>query len=147
VYRLLAKLITNRLQPHIHALILPRQSAFVRGRCIIDNTILMREVVHTFQNGDYREPSFALKADINKAFDTIEWPFIRKAMEAIGIPTALVELIMSCIGEGRITVLINGKGDGFFQPTCGLRQGCPLSPYLFIMAMEFLSKSLNQALQ
>lgn len=50
---------------------------------------------------------------------------------------------MLCLSKGRVTVLVNGKGDGFFKPTRGLHQGCSLSPYLFIITMEFLSKGLG----
>jgi Reverse transcriptase (RNA-dependent DNA polymerase) len=60
-----------------------------------------------------------LKTDINKAFDTIEWPFIERAPEEIGVPTSLNKLIMSCLKEGRITVLVNEKGEGFFKPIRG----------------------------
>jgi Reverse transcriptase (RNA-dependent DNA polymerase) len=116
----------------------------VRGRCIIDNTILIWEIIHSFTSAGYEAASFALKADINKVFDTIEWSFIKRALEFMGLPDGLIQLIMSCIGERRITVLVNGKGEGFFKPTWGLRQGCSL-PYLFIIAMEVLTQGLNQA--
>jgi Reverse transcriptase (RNA-dependent DNA polymerase) len=111
---LLAKLITNRLQSYIKRIMEKTQSAFVKGRCIADNTILMREVTHTFNLEDYQPRSFTLKADINKALDTIEWSFVRGVLEAVGVPELLVELIMSCMEEVRVTVLVNEKGDEFF---------------------------------
>jgi Reverse transcriptase (RNA-dependent DNA polymerase) len=120
----------------------PNQAAFVRERCITDNTILMREIVHSFNSAGYGAASFKLKADINKAFDTVEWPFIRRALGALGIPKALIQLIMSYIGEGRIIVLVNDKSDVFLRPTRGLRQGCSLP--LLIISMKFLTKGLNQ---
>jgi Reverse transcriptase (RNA-dependent DNA polymerase) len=147
LYRLVAKIITNRLLPHMSRIVSPAQTAFIRGRSITDNTILMKEVLHSYNLNTYTDESFALKADINKAFDSVEWAFIEHGLRKINVPESLNKLIVSCLRSSKITVLINGKGDGFFQPTRGLRQGCPLSPYLFIISMEFFTKAMDRALQ
>jgi hypothetical protein len=81
----------------------------------------MREFIHTFQFSEYQQESFSLKANINEAFDKIECPFIRRALECIELSVSLIELIMSCMEEGEITTLINGKGDSFFKLTRRLR--------------------------
>lgn len=86
VYRLLAKPTINRLQPFIKAIISQTQTAFVKGGSITDKTILMRKIIHSFNLEGYREKSFALKADINRGFDTVEWSFIEEALKAIGMP-------------------------------------------------------------
>lgn len=104
-------------------------------------------MLHTLGSRGHKEKSFVLKVDINKAFDTIEWGFIEKALKAVNIPQKLARLTISCDTNGKVTILINGKGDGFIMPTHGLRQVCPLSPFLFIIAMKFLSKGLAQAIQ
>jgi Reverse transcriptase (RNA-dependent DNA polymerase)/zinc-binding in reverse transcriptase/Endonuclease/Exonuclease/phosphatase family len=147
LYRLFAKIITNRLQPFMSRVISREQTTFIRGRSISDNTILMREIIHSFNTRDHRDESFALKADINKAFDMLEWAFIEKALTAIGAPDKLVKLIISCLQAGKVTVLVNGSGTDFITPTRGLRQDCPLSPYLFITSTEFLSRSIQLAVQ
>lgn len=140
IYRLLMKILANRLQPLMAQIISPNQSAFLRGRNIADNTILIQEIVHSFQSSTFNKEAFLLKADVNKAFDMLAWPFVRRTMEAVNMPPVLVNLIMGCLRAGKVTVLVNGRGSGFISPTRGLRQGCPVSPYIFILAMEFLSR-------
>lgn len=66
--------------------------------------------------------AFLLKADINKAFDTIQWPFLIAALKVINFPKQLIHIIMNCIRDSKVTILINGEGDGFIKPTRGLRQ-------------------------
>jgi Reverse transcriptase (RNA-dependent DNA polymerase) len=121
------------------------QTAFIKGQSIIDNAILMKEIIHLFGCKNYTEEAFALKVDITKAFDTLEWDFIQRALKEMQMPRGLIKLIMSCIRSSRLTVLVNGVRDGFLTPTRGLRQGCPMSPYLVIVAMEFLTKIFNKA--
>jgi hypothetical protein len=74
-------------------------------------------------------------------FDTLEWNFINHVMECIGIPVRL-RTLMSCLMGGKVTVLINGTWSEIFRLSKGLRQGRPMLLYLFIIAMEFLTKAL-----
>lgn len=123
------------------------QTVFLKGRSTADNTILMKEVVHSFNNSSYKEEAFLLKTDINKAFDTVRWDFVKAAMQAIKIPEKLITIVMAAMASSRVTIQINGQGDGFISPIMGLQQGCPLSPYLFILLMEFLTKHIQLAMQ
>jgi Reverse transcriptase (RNA-dependent DNA polymerase) len=107
----------------------------------------MKEVLHSFNDRRLSGQYFALKADINKAFDTIEWGFIQASLTAVGIPKKLVTLIMLCLASSKVTVQVNGKGSGYLTPTRGLQQGCPLKPYLYIIAMEFMTKRLTRAVE
>lgn len=147
LYRLLMKLVATRLQKHVKVLISNTQTTFVKGRCISDNTILVREVIHSFNSQKYKEKSFLLKVDINKAFDTVRWEFIWEAMAKVNIPQPLIALVRNCMRASQVTILFNGTGQGFIKPTRGLRQGCPLSPFLFILAMESLTRELQWAVQ
>lgn len=141
------KLLANRLQRHMDEVISPNQSDFLRGRNIADNTILVQEILQSFGSARYHEKSFMLKADIGKAFDTLGWQFLFRALKEINVPDGIAKLIKFCMDNSWVTILVNGSGSGFIKPTRGLRQGCPLSPYLFIIAMEFLTKKINLAIQ
>ncbi|KAJ4770818.1 RNA-directed DNA polymerase (Reverse transcriptase) [Rhynchospora pubera] len=134
------KLISERLKPIIPLIVTQDQAAFVKGRGVVDNIILVREILHFFNQNEFSQQCFMFKSDINNAFDTIRWEFLRAAMELINMPQNLVNLIMNCIKGGKVVLDINGKIDGFIIPKRGLRQGCPMSPFLFILGMQFLTR-------
>lgn len=81
----------------------------------------------------------AIKIDLEKAFNKIEWNFIRLMLNSINLSQSLVSIILSCISSTSLAVLINGKQSNYFEPFWGIRHGDSLSPYLFILDMEFLS--------
>ncbi|KAJ1704376.1 hypothetical protein LUZ63_004155 [Rhynchospora breviuscula] len=147
MYRLVMKLIANRLKPHIKNIIAQEQNAFIKGRSITDNLIMVKEILHSFSQSNFKQHAFLLKADVNKAFDKLNWSFLSMAMRHLNIPSKIMHIMVSSYSRARITININGKGDGFLTPTQGLRQGCPMSPYIFIISMEILSRMLHMALQ
>lgn len=86
----------------------------------------------------------AFKVDIYKAYDSIEWDFVRRTLCSFGFPSYLINLIMECVTSPTFSVLINGVPQGFFRGKRGLMQGDPISPYLFVLCMEALSRSLRE---
>lgn len=86
----------------------------------------------------------ALKVDMAKAYDRMEWPFIKVVLLATGFPTRLTRIIMSCISSVSYQILINGQPSRSFNPERGLRQGDPLSPYIFILCANVLSGLMHK---
>lgn len=145
VYKILSKTIANRLKPHLPAIILPEQSAFVPGRQILDNVLVAFETMHKLKAHRKGKVSLmAIKLDMSKAYDRVEWPFLRAMMEKLGFCSKWIDLVMKCVSAVSYSVLVNGRTCGDFKPTRGLRQGDPLSPYLFLLCMEGLVSILRK---
>lgn len=96
------------------------QTAFLKNRCIADNTILIREVLHSFNSNRYANQDFLFKADINNAFDMVRWKFVEASLKAVNMAQKLVQIIMSAMASSQVKILVNGHGDGFITPTRGL---------------------------
>jgi hypothetical protein len=87
----------------------------------------------------------AVKVDMSKAYDRVEWCFLKEAMRRLGFAPRWVRLIMMCVTTVKYAVVVNGNPSGCFQPTRGLRQGDPISPYLFLICAEVLSSMVSEA--
>ena len=144
IYKSISKVLANRLKKVLEHTIGYSQNAFIPGRNIADAVLLSQELMHNYhlRTGP---PRCAMKIDLRKAFDTIRWEYILQGLNAIGIPQAMVNWIKSCIATPHFSISINGELQGWFKSSRGIRQGDPLSPYLFVLAMEGLNGHIKEA--
>lgn len=110
----------------------------------MDNVILTQEVMHSMNSRRGRRGFMMVKLDLNKAYDSLDWGFLQSVLERVGIPNKISDLIMFSLRETRISILWNGGKLPAFGVGRGLRQGDPLAPYLFILAMEVLSWDIKE---
>ena len=148
IYKIIAKVLSNRLKAMLPQIIAENQSAFLSKRLITNNILVAFEIMHYLNNKSEGKESFmVIKLDMSKAFDRVEWGFVEAVMEKLGFHERWIGLIMHCITTVTYSVLINGTPYGYISPTRGLRQGDPLSLYLFILCVEGLSSLFNQAIR
>nr|GEZ24877.1 reverse transcriptase [Tanacetum cinerariifolium] len=146
VYRIISKIMANRLKPFIHCLISPQQSTFIPGRLIQDSMVITNEAFHYIRHKNKgNQRLMALKLDFNKAFDRVEWDFLAATLKKMGFVDRWCQWILACLTSYELEFLINGESISNIQPTRGIRQGDPLSPYLFIIIADVLSRMVSKA--
>ena len=116
IYKTTTKVLVQRLKPHLDNLIHPFQASFIPGQKDSNNIIIAQELIHTMSISKSKQGLMALKIDLKKAFDRIEWGFIRHILCFFNFPTDWVELIMSCISTSSLLVLVNGERLNYFLP-------------------------------
>ena len=143
VYKLVTKILVQRLRPHMPNLISPCQTAFVAGRRGSDNIIIAQEIIYFLNKRKGKEEFMIVKIDLEKAYDRLEWCFICKVLTCFGFPPNIIKLIMSCISSSSTSLLFNGEKLPPFAPSKGIRQGDSLSPFIFLLCMEYLNTQIE----
>ncbi|XP_019177735.1 PREDICTED: uncharacterized protein LOC109172940 [Ipomoea nil] len=144
LYRILAKVLANRLRGVLDSIISNAQSAFIPGRSIVDNVLIAFESTHSLNRKRGSKGGFcALKVDMSKAYDRVEWGFLCQVLKKMGFGERWVGWMRECVSSVQYNVLIEGREWGPIVPERGLRQGDPLSPCLFIIVAESLSAMLR----
>ena len=115
-----------------------------RSRRGIDNAIIAQEVIHSISKKRGKVGYMVLKIDLEKAYDKLEWSFIKDMLYRANFPMDLIEVIMSYVSTVSTSMLVNGEALDLFYPSRGIRQGDPSSPYLFILCMDFLGQLIEE---
>ncbi|XP_010431573.1 PREDICTED: uncharacterized protein LOC104715904 [Camelina sativa] len=144
LYKIVSKLLANRLKRVIPDLVSNSQSAFIPGRLLVENVLLATELVQGYNQKNISQRGM-LKVDLKKAFDSVIWEFIINTLKAMEFPAHFISLIKQCISTASFSICINGELCGHFTGSKGLRQGDSISPYLFVLVMEVFSQMLRKA--
>jgi len=133
VVKIVTKILANRLAPHMNSLVSNAQNAFIKKRCIHDNFIYAQKIIQLLYKN--KRSALFIKLDISKAFDSIGWSFLLEVI-GLGFSTKWRDWISSLLGTTKSKVLVNGQPTQEITHARGLRQGDPLSPLLFILAID-----------
>ncbi|GKV06663.1 hypothetical protein SLEP1_g18525 [Rubroshorea leprosula] len=127
------------------SIINPNQSTFIEGRQIADGIITTNELIH--ETKKRRRPTLIFKADFEKAYDSVNWEFLDVMLDKLGFCLLWRTWIQECLASASVSILVNGSPTEEFQMTKGLRQGDPLTPFLFLVVAEALNGLINKAVE
>lgn len=145
-YKIISKILSLRLRPILQNIIGETQSTFIKNRAISDNVLITHELLHYLKTSEAKKNcSMAVKTDVSKAYDRLEWEFIRIVFERLGFDNVWTDWIMTCISSVSYSYLVDDVAHGNVVTSRGIRQGDPLSLYIFILCGEVLSGLCRQA--
>lgn len=145
LYKIGSKVLANRMKSVLNSVISENQSAFIPGRLISDNIMISFEAMHYLKRKmTGKTGSMALKLDLSKAYDRVEWKFLGDVLTKMGFSERWMHLMIKCVSTVRYEIVNSGRKMGPITPTRGIRQGDPLSPYLFLVCAEGFSALINK---
>ena len=143
VYKILSKILANRLKEVLETVLSPTQNAFIQGWRITESVLIANECLDSrLKSGMSR---LLCKLDVEKVYDHVNWNFLMYMLELCDFGAKWCKWMYFCISKAQFLILINGTPCGFFNSNRGIRQGDSLSPFLFVLVMEALSRLMDKA--
>ena len=146
IYKSISGILAQRMKGLLPQLVSSAQSAFIPGRSIADNILLAQEILRNYHKPS-TQPRSTIKVDILKAYDTVNWQFLLGTLSSMGFPSTFIAWVRKCVTTPKFSVNLNGELVGFFGSSRGLRQGDPISSYLFVLVMEVLSMLIRHKVE
>lgn len=142
-FKIFSKILTIRLSSLVQRIVAPNQSAFLKGRFILESVVVAHEIVHSVHSSG--EEGVIVKIDYEKAYDRVSWAFLFHMLESRSFSPTWINWVKQLLVGGSLSVMVNGEDSPYFKTGKGLRQGDPLSPLLFNLVGDGLSRMLAKA--
>jgi ribonuclease HI len=141
-FKIITKILADRLAVIAPKIVSEHQRGFIKDRHIYECIGIASEAINLLDKKSFGG-NMAMKIDIKKAFDTLDWGFLLRVLKSFGFNSVFCDWISTILQSAKLSFLVNGKAVGFFNCSRGVRQGDPLSPLLFCIAEEVLSRYLS----
>ena len=145
MYKIVAKLLANRMKKVMPSIINEAQYAFIEGRHLLHSALIANEVIDEAKRSN--KSCLVFKVDYEKAYDSVLWNFLLYMLKGTGFSPKWIKWIEGCMKSASISVLVNGSPTAEFLPQRGLRQGDPLTPFLFNVVAEALNGLMRRAME
>ena len=116
----------------------------MEGRNVMHNILLCQDIVKQYGRKHF-PPSILLKINLRKANDTLKWEFIKDMLISLNFPSHFINIVMACISSAQFSLILNESSMPLFRSKRGIRQGDPMSPLIFVICIEYLSRLLKVA--
>ena len=143
LYKLLSKVLAKRLSKVMNSIISVSQSAFLKGRHLVDGVLIVNEVVDLAKRA--KRLCLILKVDFEKAYDSVNWGFLKYMMRRVGMDEKWIRWMKACTFGGNMSILVNGSPTEEINVQRGLKQGDPLAPFLFLLVAEGFNGLMSNA--
>ncbi|XP_028556466.1 uncharacterized protein LOC110116069 [Dendrobium catenatum] len=144
IYKIATTMLVNRLKCCIDKFISAEQVAFIPGRSLYDHFLLALEIFNKFKISKHGKGLMVVKLDMAQAFDCMSWETLKLVLNWFGYPENFSLLVLECVTNVHFSILLNGKSSRWIEAKSGFRQGCLMSPYLYILCSQLLTNVINK---